>query len=275
MDRILARELPTRDHTQGAPVLRTYVNSSSTQQQDHDDLLRLEDPTDLRERASPSCWFSSFLRSDGLFKRREGGGEGPGTRQLRAFGGEQREERLPLLPPAAQVMAKGSGSVQALYELCRKTFGPSGATASPQAIRKLSALMGSLDYPVHPSFGVHTFLFIVCMAWTGASKAPTSANYFAMETVADTIGPEDVGLSGTNLDDERGHGFFGRENLYSSRTARWALPITYLHIYECESFTIGPNLKLNKVKAPYFVLLLHFQKRKQRKTENKRENARK
>lgn len=59
---------------------------------------------------------------------------------------------------------------------------------------------------------------------------------------ADSIRPEDVGLSDVNLDDERGHGFFGRDlfrNFPSARTARWSLPITYLHIYECESFTVS------------------------------------
>ncbi|KAJ0960734.1 hypothetical protein J5N97_001383 [Dioscorea zingiberensis] len=93
-------------------------------------------------------------------------------------------------------MAKGS-SVQALYELCRKTFTPSVPSPSPIAIRKLSALL-------------------------------------------DTISSEDVGLKEDNLEDDRGHGFFGSNlSKSSSRVARWAQPITYLHIYECESFTIG------------------------------------
>ncbi|KAJ0989655.1 hypothetical protein J5N97_008011 [Dioscorea zingiberensis] len=91
-------------------------------------------------------------------------------------------------------MAKGS-SVQALYELCRKTFTPSVPSPSPIAIRKLSALL-------------------------------------------DTISSEDVGLKEDNLEDDRGHGFFGSNlSKSSSRVARWAQPITYLHIYECESFT--------------------------------------
>ncbi|CAA7407738.1 unnamed protein product [Spirodela intermedia] len=95
-------------------------------------------------------------------------------------------------------MPKGS-PVQALYELCRKTFVSSGTVASPLEIRRITTLM-------------------------------------------DSIRPEDVGLSDINLDDERGHGFFGRDlfrNFPSTRTARWSLPITYLHIYECENFTIG------------------------------------
>ncbi|KAJ6798032.1 plant cysteine oxidase 3 isoform X1 [Iris pallida] len=94
-------------------------------------------------------------------------------------------------------MAKGS-SIQALYELCKKTFtsSSSSATASPQAIAKLTALL-------------------------------------------DTITPAEVGLEDA-VEDDRGHGFFGSNYFKNStRTARWAQPITYLHIYECDSFTIG------------------------------------
>nr|XP_010929084.1 plant cysteine oxidase 3 isoform X1 [Elaeis guineensis] len=93
-------------------------------------------------------------------------------------------------------MAKGS-SVQVLYELCKRTFSPSGASPSSQAIRKLAALL-------------------------------------------DTISPAEVGLKDDNLEDDGGHGFFGPNSFKNSaRTARWAQPITYLHIYECDSFSIG------------------------------------
>ncbi|XP_020100812.1 plant cysteine oxidase 3 isoform X2 [Ananas comosus] len=94
-------------------------------------------------------------------------------------------------------MAKGS-SVQALYELCKKTFAASG-TASPSSrpIRKLSSLL-------------------------------------------DTITPAEVGLREDTMEDERGHGFFGSNlSRNSMRTARWAQPIKYLHIYDCDSFSIG------------------------------------
>lgn len=52
----------------------------------------------------------------------------------------------------------------------------------------------------------------------------------------DTFGPDDVGLQEENPDDDQGHGFFGFNQL--NRVARWAQPITYLDIAECDSFTM-------------------------------------
>ncbi|CAO2036948.1 unnamed protein product [Urochloa humidicola] len=102
---------------------------------------------------------------------------------------------VPLRPP--------SSKVQALYELCKRTFpSPSAAGASPSpptpdAVRSISSLM-------------------------------------------DTITPADVGLRVENVEDDRGHGFFESNLLKgSARVARWAQPITYLHIYECDTFSIG------------------------------------
>ncbi|KAK6921106.1 Cysteine oxygenase/2-aminoethanethiol dioxygenase [Dillenia turbinata] len=85
-------------------------------------------------------------------------------------------------------------SIQALFDLSKKTFSPS-ATPPPSslAIQKISSLM-------------------------------------------DTIGPADVGLRVENSEDDRGHGFFGLNRF--NRVARWAQPITYVDIYECDSFTM-------------------------------------
>ncbi|CAK7323167.1 unnamed protein product [Dovyalis caffra] len=85
-----------------------------------------------------------------------------------------------------------SSKVQALYELCKKTFTPSGVPASSHAIQKLCSLL-------------------------------------------DTVGPADVGLKEEHQDD-RGHGFLGLSRL--SSVVRWAQPITYVDIYECDSFTM-------------------------------------
>ncbi|PSR89166.1 Plant cysteine oxidase [Actinidia chinensis var. chinensis] len=85
-------------------------------------------------------------------------------------------------------------SVQALYDLCKKTFTPSGASpASPQAIQKLCSLL-------------------------------------------DTICPADVGLNEENLEDDRGHGFFGLHQF--NRVGRWAQPITYVDIHDGNNFTM-------------------------------------
>ncbi|KAI6683326.1 hypothetical protein NL676_029239 [Syzygium grande] len=55
-------------------------------------------------------------------------------------------------------------------------------------------------------------------------------------SLLDTIGPADVGLSENASEDDRGHGFFRLNQL--DRVPRWAQPITYVDIHECESFTI-------------------------------------
>ncbi|KAF2325499.1 hypothetical protein GH714_029601 [Hevea brasiliensis] len=52
----------------------------------------------------------------------------------------------------------------------------------------------------------------------------------------DTVHPVDVGLKEENPDYDPGYGFFGLNRL--SRAARWAQPITYIDIYECDSFTM-------------------------------------
>ncbi|KAF3437944.1 hypothetical protein FNV43_RR20700 [Rhamnella rubrinervis] len=84
--------------------------------------------------------------------------------------------------------------VQVVYDLCKKTFTPSGPPSpSSQAIQKLCSLL-------------------------------------------ETLGPSDVGLREENQDDDRGHGFFGFDQL--NRVVRWAQPITYLDIYESDSFTM-------------------------------------
>lgn len=90
--------------------------------------------------------------------------------------------------------SSSSSSVQALYDLCKKTFAPlRTAPASSQAIQKLSSLL-------------------------------------------DTIGPIDVGLKGENQEDDRGHGLFGLNVL--TRVDRWAQPITYIDVHECDYFTM-------------------------------------
>ncbi|XP_038687210.1 plant cysteine oxidase 3 isoform X2 [Tripterygium wilfordii] len=84
--------------------------------------------------------------------------------------------------------------VQALYELCKTSFTPSGSPPpSSHAIQKIYSLL-------------------------------------------DTVHPVDFGLKEDNPDDDRGHGCFGLNQL--NWTARWAQPITFLDIYECDSLTM-------------------------------------
>lgn len=53
--------------------------------------------------------------------------------------------------------------------------------------------------------------------------------------MVDTITSTDVGLK-ENEEDDRGHGLFGF-NVFS-RANRWAQPITYIDVHECDGFTV-------------------------------------
>ncbi|KAL5987523.1 hypothetical protein ACLOJK_035271 [Asimina triloba] len=58
----------------------------------------------------------------------------------------KRQQSGGAAPVSAQVsMPKGGAPVQALYELCRKTFSASGTPASSQAITKLCSLLDTID----------------------------------------------------------------------------------------------------------------------------------
>lgn len=50
-------------------------------------------------------------------------------------------------------MTKSASSVQALYELCKKTFSPGGAPPpSSQAVHKLCSLLSNYIFPSHFTF---------------------------------------------------------------------------------------------------------------------------
>ncbi|CAF2064539.1 unnamed protein product [Brassica napus] len=62
---------------------------------------------------------------------------------------------------------------------------------------------------------------------------------------ADSLSPGDVGLEGEAQDDEdRGYGVFGVSPV--TRVRRWAQPITFLDIHECDTFTISVGDKVQK-----------------------------
>ncbi|KAL5159011.1 Plant cysteine oxidase 3 [Glycine soja] len=69
------------------------------------------------------------------------------------------------------------------------------------------------------------------------SPPPSSQALQKLSSILDTIQPADVGLKEETADDDRGHGFFGTNAL--SRLARWAQPITYVDIHECDNFTVS------------------------------------
>uniref|UniRef100_A0A453DC08 cysteine dioxygenase n=1 Tax=Aegilops tauschii subsp. strangulata TaxID=200361 RepID=A0A453DC08_AEGTS len=73
-----------------------------------------------------------------------------------------------------------------------------------------------------------------------AAPPPASA-VRAISSLMDTISPADVGLRDDSLGDGGGgHGFFDSTFVKgAARAARWAQPITYLHVYECDAFSIG------------------------------------
>eukprot|EP01018_Ginkgo_biloba_P019555 Gb_04987 [translate_table: standard] len=90
-------------------------------------------------------------------------------------------------------------AVQRLYDMCEEMFSPPGTLPSPEAIQRLRSFL-------------------------------------------DTIKPVDVGLSEVELEQGSCHGRLGpnvRKGRRPASEAGWAPPITYLHVYECDSFSMG------------------------------------
>ncbi|XP_020532368.1 plant cysteine oxidase 3 isoform X4 [Jatropha curcas] len=88
-------------------------------------------------------------------------------------------------------------------------------------------------------------LYDLCKNTFTPSEIPSSSPAInKLCSLLDTVRPADVGLKEENPDDDRGHGIFGLNRL--SRAARWAQPITYIDIYECDSFTLA-KLAVDKV----------------------------
>lgn len=87
-------------------------------------------------------------------------------------------------------------------------------------------------------------LYDACKA-TFTRNGASSQDLETVRSIIDVITPSDLGLNEEIFaqHDDRGFGFFGVSNSgrgqHSSMVARWALPISYLHIYECEHFSMG------------------------------------
>lgn len=94
-------------------------------------------------------------------------------------------------------------AVQRLYELCVETFSPPGPVASPEAIENLRSFL-------------------------------------------DTIKPADVGLKEVVSIPDSGNDLVGRANMRKGQCSGskragfgFSPPITYVHVYQCDSFSIG------------------------------------
>ncbi|XP_062013833.1 uncharacterized protein LOC133730217 [Rosa rugosa] len=89
---------------------------------------------------------------------------------------------------------------------------------------------GMMQQPIHdPFYASNT------VAAPPSVQMAAMANQQQMLEFTDAIHPADVGLKEENPDDDRGLGFF-RDNL--NRVSRWTQPITYLNLYEGDSFTM-------------------------------------
>ncbi|KAL2935195.1 Plant cysteine oxidase 3, partial [Bienertia sinuspersici] len=68
------------------------------------------------------------------------------------------------------------------------------------------------------------------------THSPSSQLVHKLSSLLDTVTPADVGLKEENVDDDRGYGL-SLPNPFN-RAPRWAQPITYMDIHECDSFTM-------------------------------------
>lgn len=85
-------------------------------------------------------------------------------------------------------------------------------------------------------------LYEVCKSTFTPAGVPFSTQALqGVRRLLDGIKPMDVGLDETMpTENDRGFGFFGMMNgRHSSIVSRWAPPVSYLHIYECEDFSMG------------------------------------
>ncbi|KAL3687918.1 hypothetical protein R1sor_014227 [Riccia sorocarpa] len=83
----------------------------------------------------------------------------------------------------------------------------------------------------------------VCRSTFNVSTPPSAQALQRVRSILDSIKPADVGLDEDDArQQERGFGYFGtngRRGRHSPMVARWAPPISYLHLYECEDFSMG------------------------------------
>ncbi|CAM6046865.1 unnamed protein product [Sphagnum compactum] len=85
-------------------------------------------------------------------------------------------------------------------------------------------------------------LYDVCKAtFSASSGVPSAAALERVRLALENVKALDVGLE-EEEQQERGFGFFGSNGetgRHSSMVPRWSPPISYLHLYECEQFSMG------------------------------------
>uniref|UniRef100_A0A1J3D5E9 cysteine dioxygenase n=1 Tax=Noccaea caerulescens TaxID=107243 RepID=A0A1J3D5E9_NOCCA len=72
--------------------------------------------------------------------------------------------------------------------------------------------------------------------FTGIAPPPGSMAVQKLCSLLDTVSPADVGLEEEAQDDDRGYGVSGVSRF--NRVGRWAQPITFLDIHECDTSTM-------------------------------------
>jgi hypothetical protein len=87
-------------------------------------------------------------------------------------------------------------------------------------------------------------LYDVCKAtFSASSGVPSAAALERVRLALENVKALDVGLE-EEEQQERGFGFFGSNGetgRHSSMVPRWSPPISYLHLYECEQFSVSPS----------------------------------
>ncbi|KAG5392549.1 hypothetical protein IGI04_022512 [Brassica rapa subsp. trilocularis] len=115
--------------------------------------------------------------------------------------------------------------VQELYELCKSTFTGKAPSPASNPVQKLCSLLGIFAFSL-------SLCFISALGF--AIKVGDVVWVFGHH--ADSVSPGDVGLEEEAQNDDRGYGVSGVSRV--NRVGRWAQPITFLDIHECDTFTM-------------------------------------
>ncbi|XP_010537422.1 PREDICTED: plant cysteine oxidase 3 [Tarenaya hassleriana] len=79
-------------------------------------------------------------------------------------------------------------------------------------------------------------LYELCNATLTGTSPPASMAVQKISSLLDTVSPVDVGIEEEVPDDDRGYGVSGLNRF--NRVGRWAQPITFVDVHECDSFTM-------------------------------------